>query len=52
MPRWRGIGDTIKTTPYRKPTDAVMSTIRDVEHGEKLGSVSARLERMRKLCGV
>jgi hypothetical protein len=35
-----------------KPTDAVMATIRDVEHAEKLGSVSARLEEMRKLCGV
>jgi hypothetical protein len=35
-----------------KPIDAVMATIRDVEHAEKLGSVPARLERMRKLCGV
>jgi hypothetical protein len=35
-----------------KPTDAVMATIRAVEHAEKLGSVAARLERMRKLCGV
>jgi hypothetical protein len=35
-----------------RPTDAVMATIRDVEHVEKFGSVAARLERMRKLCGV
>jgi hypothetical protein len=35
-----------------KPTNAVMATVRDVEHAEKLGSISARLERMRKLCGV
>ena len=35
-----------------KPTNAVMATVRDVERAEKLGSVTARLERMRRLCGV
>jgi hypothetical protein len=35
-----------------KPTDAVMGTIRDVERVETLGPVTARIDRMRKLCGV
>jgi hypothetical protein len=35
-----------------KPTDAVLATVREVERLEKLGPPIARLERMRKLCGV
>jgi hypothetical protein len=35
-----------------KPTDAVLATVRSVERLEKLGPPMARMERMRKLCGV
>jgi hypothetical protein len=35
-----------------KPTVAVLGTVRAVERLEKLGPPAARLERMRKLCGV
>lgn len=35
-----------------KPTDAVLATVREVERLEKLGPPAARMERMRKLCGV
>ena len=35
-----------------KPTDAVIANVREVESLPQLGPVSARLERVRKLCGV
>ena len=35
-----------------KPTIAVMGTVREIERMEKLGPPTARLERVRKLCGV
>jgi hypothetical protein len=35
-----------------KPTAAIMGTVRQVESLEKLGPPSARLDRVRKLCGV
>jgi hypothetical protein len=35
-----------------KPVDAVLGSVRSVESLEKLGSPIARLERVRKLCGV
>ncbi len=35
-----------------KPTSAIMSTVRAMESLPALGPPSARLERMRKLCGV
>jgi hypothetical protein len=34
------------------PTEAVLATVREVEALPQLGPVSARLERVRKLCGV
>jgi len=35
-----------------RPTTAIMGTVREVERLERLGPPAARLERMRKLCGV
>lgn len=35
-----------------KPTVAVLGTVRAVKRLEKVGPPAARLERMRKLCGV
>ena len=35
-----------------RPTIAVMGTVREIERMEKLGPPTARLERVRKLCGV
>lgn len=35
-----------------KPINAVIGTVREVERMEKLGPITARLERVRKLCGV
>ncbi|MGH9887627.1 MAG: hypothetical protein ACREBE_19005 [bacterium] len=35
-----------------KPTVAIMGTVREIEHLDQLGPPAARLERMRKLCGV
>jgi len=35
-----------------KPFHAILATVRAIENLEKLGPPSARLERMRKLCGV
>lgn len=35
-----------------KPTDAVLSTVRAVEKLEKFGPIVARIERVRRLCGV
>ena len=34
------------------PTQAISSPIRDVENLEKFGPIRARMERIRKLCGV
>ena len=36
----------------RKPTNAIMGTIRSFERLDKLGPPIARIERARKLCGV
>ncbi len=35
-----------------RPTDAVVGSVRSFERLEKLGPPAARMERMRKLCGV
>lgn len=35
-----------------KPTDAIMGPVRTIEKLEKLGPPTARLERLRRLCGV
>jgi len=35
-----------------KPTDAILATVRAIERLEKLGPPIARVERMRRLCGV
>ena len=35
-----------------KPTKAVIGTVREIEQMDKLGPTTARLERVRKLCGV
>jgi hypothetical protein len=35
-----------------KPTEAVLATVRAIERLDKLGPPVARMERMRKLCGV
>jgi hypothetical protein len=35
-----------------RPTDAIIGTVRSFERLEKLGSPAARMERVRRLCGV
>jgi hypothetical protein len=35
-----------------KPTEAVLGSVRAIERLDKLGPPVARMERMRKLCGV
>lgn len=35
-----------------RPTDAILGTVRAIESLEKLGPLTARIERVRKLCGV
>jgi hypothetical protein len=35
-----------------KPTEAIIGSVRALEHLEKLGPPAARLERLRRLCGV
>jgi len=35
-----------------EPTDAVMAAVREVESRPQLGPVSARIDRVRRLCGV
>jgi hypothetical protein len=35
-----------------KPTDAILGTVRAIERLDKLGPPIARVERMRRLCGV
>jgi hypothetical protein len=35
-----------------RPTDAILSNVRAVEKIEKFGPIVARVERVRRLCGV
>jgi hypothetical protein len=35
-----------------RPTDAILGTVRAIENLEKLGPLTARIERVRRLCGV
>jgi hypothetical protein len=35
-----------------QPTKAIIGTVREIERLDQLGPPAARLERMRKLCGV
>lgn len=42
----------LSNRPAGKPSEAVLGTVHDVEALERLGPPKARMERMRKLCGV
>jgi hypothetical protein len=42
----------VSNTGGGRPSDAIIGTIRSVEKLERLGPPSARLARVRKLCGV
>jgi hypothetical protein len=35
-----------------RPTDAIIGNVRQIENLEKLGPLTKRIERIRKLCGV
>ena len=35
-----------------RPTEAIIGNVRQIESLEKLGPLTARIERIRKLCGV